>query len=88
MGCCKIDRSRRSLNVEIRVLDVFRFYRLLEDVDLVRLETPYGLLLLVTWQGLALRKRSVRDEIMWTLNVERVVDSGINEGSDRATRVT
>src|SRR5262249_60002323 len=30
MGCCKIDRSRRSLNVEIGVLGVFAFYRLRE----------------------------------------------------------
>jgi len=42
MGCCKIDRSRRSRNVEIRVLGVAGFYRLLEDVDFVRVETPYG----------------------------------------------
>jgi hypothetical protein len=33
MGCCKIDRSRRSLNGEIIVLGVSGFYRLLEDVD-------------------------------------------------------
>jgi hypothetical protein len=45
MGCCKIDRLRRSLNVEIRVLDVSGSYRLLEDVDLARTETPYGLLI-------------------------------------------
>ena len=42
MGCCKIDRSRRSRNVEIRILSVAGFYRLLEDVDFVRVETPYG----------------------------------------------
>jgi hypothetical protein len=39
MGCCKIDRSRRSRDVEIRVLDVAGFYRLLEDVEFVRVET-------------------------------------------------
>ena len=34
MGCCKIDRSRRSLNVEIRVLGVSGSYRILRDVDI------------------------------------------------------
>jgi hypothetical protein len=51
MECCKIDRSRRSLNVEIRVLDVSVPYRLLEDPDFVRVELPYGLL--TGWQHLA-----------------------------------
>ena len=36
MGYCKSERSRRFLNVEIRVLGVAGFYRLLEDVDFVR----------------------------------------------------
>jgi hypothetical protein len=30
MGCCKIDRSHRSLNIEIGVLGVSDSYRLLE----------------------------------------------------------
>jgi hypothetical protein len=31
MGCCKIGRSRRSRNVEIRVLGVTGFYRLVSS---------------------------------------------------------
>jgi hypothetical protein len=45
MGCCRIDRSRRSRNVGIRIPGVAGFYRLLEDVDFVRVETPYGTIL-------------------------------------------
>jgi len=64
------------LTPEISVLGVSGCCPLLGDVNFVRVETPYGLL--IALQGLALRKQSVQREIVWTLKVERVVAGGMN----------
>ncbi len=68
MGCCKIDRSRRSRNVEIRILSVAGFYRLLEDVDFVHAIRK----ILIAWHKATKRGR---DWVIPKVNITAAVRS-------------